>query len=400
MGGRRAVVVGAGIGGLAAAIALRRAGWQVEVRERATRLHPLGAGLSMWPNAVRALDALGLGDRVRMVATPVGESVVRRWDGRLLARPDVGGYPARYGAPLLAVHRADLHRVLLGAAGEVRLGAEVAQVDELDADVVVAADGVNSRARAAVVGDGYAARPAGYVAWRAVVDGALSTPCGGEHWGRGERFGWLPLTGERVYWFATAAARPGGRPPDGELAELRRRFTRWADPVPALLAATPPAAVLRHDVRDLRPDLPTFIRGRVALLGDAAHAMTPDLGQGAAQALEDAVVLAACLERADVAAGLAAYDAARRPRTQAIARQARRLGRVAQLAGPGATVRDLAVAMARPSAAARALDPILAGPATGGPRRSRRTSRGGSAPAPVRGRPLHPWGEGRSRPPG
>jgi 2-polyprenyl-6-methoxyphenol hydroxylase-like FAD-dependent oxidoreductase len=362
---RRAVVVGAGIGGLAAALALGRSGWRVEVRERAAHLQPVGAGLSLWPNAVRALDALGVGAAVRALAVPLGEGAIRRPDGRVLTRADTSGYPARYGAPLVGVHRADLHEVLRGALGprvDLRLDAVVERVEDLDAELVVAADGVDSRLRRAVVGHGYAARPAGYTAWRAVVRWTGVLPGSGEMWGRGERTGWLPLAGDRMYWFATATARRGDRFPGGELAELRRRFAAWHDPVPALLAATPLEAVVRHDVVDLRPDLPTFVRGRVALLGDAAHAMTPDLGQGAAQALEDAVVLAAVLADAEVAAGLAAYDAARRPRTQAIARQARRVGRVAQLSGRAAPLRDLAMRLIPPAATARTLDPILVGP--------------------------------------
>ncbi len=148
----------------------------------------------------------------------------------------------------------------------------------------------------------------------------------------------MPLTDGRVYWYAAATAPEGERSSD-EMAEVRRRFGSWHAPIPALLAATTPAAVLRHDIYRL-PPLDTYVRGRVALLGDAAHAMAPNLGQGGNQALEDAVVLAAALSTApDVRTALARYDAERRPRTQAVSRTATRMGRFGQqLSNPAAVM--------------------------------------------------------------
>jgi 2-polyprenyl-6-methoxyphenol hydroxylase-like FAD-dependent oxidoreductase len=209
------------------------------------------------------------------------------------------------------------------------------------AELLVGADGVNSAVRWAVFGA--VAKPvyAGYTAWRGVAAApAGATAVSGEIWGDGARFGSAAMTEGRAYWYATATMAAGGRSqPAEEKAELRRRFAGWPADSLALIEATDESVILRHDIVQLRPDLATFVRGRVALLGDAAHAMTPDLGQGACLALEDAVVLAAAvgaagLPAADGAAGMPAalrrYDAERRPRVQPMARQSWRMGALSQ----------------------------------------------------------------------
>ena len=174
----------------------------------------------------------------------------------------------------------------------------------------------------------------------------------------GERFGCMLLADGRTYWYATwSAARPVPDEPGARLAALRARYADWHPTVGALLAATdPPAVHVAETVRLVAP-LPALAVGRVALLGDAAHAMTPDLGQGGCQAFEDAVALGALLdgaEPADVPAALARYDALRRPRTTALQRQARRMNRLLRLRGPAGRLRD---------AALRAVPQALATPA-------------------------------------
>jgi 2-polyprenyl-6-methoxyphenol hydroxylase-like FAD-dependent oxidoreductase len=177
----------------------------------------------------------------------------------------------------------------------------------------------------------------------------------GETWGFRERFGFAPLPDGRVYWFGVASM-PEGMRFDDEFAEVRRRFEAWHPPIPALLDATDAASVLRHDIHDLARPLRTFVRGRCVLVGDAAHAMTPDLGQGGGQALEDAATLGNLVaDGADLDAALDAYDRMRRPRTQAIARRARSMGRMAHVGWrPAAALRDAAIRMTPASALARA----------------------------------------------
>ncbi|WP_340379925.1 FAD-dependent monooxygenase [Streptomyces sp. SS7] len=348
-----AVVVGGGIGGLAAAVGLRRIGWDVTVLERAPAFADVGAGISMHANGVRALEALGVGEAVRAVVRPLYTGGTRNRDGRLLARMDGAALERRLGTPVVGVLRADLHRVLREAlpAGCVRNGEEVTGLGELpDADLVVAADGVNSRLRAALFPGHPGAVYSGTTVLRAVTERPPLDPPDdlGLTWGPGAEFGHLVFRDGRVEWHAVLDVPPGVRHAD-PLAEMRRRFAGWHAPVPALLAATRPEDVLHHDIHELRTPLPAFTVGRVALLGDAAHAMTPNLGQGASQALEDAVVLAARLsDGPTVTDALRRYDAERRRRTRSVARAARQAGRMGHgLTHPLATaLRDTALRLA------------------------------------------------------
>jgi 2-polyprenyl-6-methoxyphenol hydroxylase-like FAD-dependent oxidoreductase len=348
---RHAVVVGAGIGGLAAALGLHRAGWRVTVLERAPRLREQGAGISLLSNGRRALDQLGLGPAVEALSArmaPGGEGLRTR-GGRRLQRPADPAFLAEHGLFISVLTRPQLHTTLREAlpSEAVLTGAEVVHVAALaaggaevrtrdgltlQADAVIAADGAFSSTRALLWPQLPPPRYSGHSVWRGIAEGVdPTTEPGGSSWGRGLEFGRMPLTGRRVYWFAVANTPEGHRFPD-EYAEVRRRFGRWHDPIPALLAATPPERVLRHDVFELAEPLPSFVRGPIALLGDAAHAMTSDLGQGACQALEDAVVLADLLAEsvldpdADPVTALARYDEVRRPRAQGIAMASRRMG--------------------------------------------------------------------------
>ncbi len=367
----RALIIGGGIGGLAAALALHRSGWRVQVLEQAAGFAEVGAGLSIQPNALRALEALALGDQVRARAVTDAPVGTRRADGVWLIRNDVDRLTRRYG-PWATLHRADLlallHRAL--PADVLRPGVEVHEVHPdgtvehtggtSTADVVVGADGLHSATRRSLWPDAPAPRYAGYTTFRMIVP---PRPVEGsvESWGQGDRFGYAPLADGRVYCYAMVTGPEGGT---GGLADLRRRFAGWHNPIPALLETVEPDAVLRHDTYEL-PDLNTFVTDQVALLGDAAHAMTPNLGQGAGQALEDAVVLARSLEAArtgdaTIVQALRSYDRARRPRTQMIARRSRQLGAMANQTRPQmAAARDAALRMAPASVFVRSMHPVV-----------------------------------------
>ncbi|MFH9659517.1 FAD-dependent monooxygenase [Streptomyces sp. NPDC017248] len=346
MGGT-AVVVGGGIGGLAAALGLRRVGWDVRVVERATVLADAGAGISLHANGLRALDVVGVGAAVRAAARPQYTGGTRTPTGRWLARMDGTVLERELGAPIVGIPRAALHRLLraalpaeclltgvtartldLSAPGRVRVPAGN---DFLDADLVVAADGVHSRLRGLLFPDHPGPVYAGSTVLRAVTEGPVDLATDFElTWGQGAEFGHIAFADGRAEWHAVLTAPAGVRHTD-PLGMLRDRFRDWHHPVPALLAATRPEAVLHHDIDELVTPLPSFTAGRVALLGDAAHAMSPHLGQGACQALEDAATLAAALAaEPSVGAALARYDAERRPRAQSVARAARQAGRLGQ----------------------------------------------------------------------
>lgn len=341
----KVIVAGAGIGGLTAAIALSRHGVEVEVVERAAELLPLGAGLTLQPNAMRALDALDLAGPVERAGARLGPTVLRTSSGRRLGGMDLSRLSKEVG-PAVGIHRGQLQRLLLASLGESRIrygvtvlgastAADHALLDTSDggrqADAVVGADGANSTIRAALHG-AMTPRYAGYTCWRGVVPGRF---CDGlsESWGRGRRFGLVPIGDNATYWFATRNA-PEGEKDTAARTSLLEMFGDFHNPIPEVLARTPDSAILRHDIYNLAP-LSVWGRGRVTLLGDAAHPMTPNLGQGACQAIEDAVVLARVLTEpvrgADsITDRLRDYEAQRRPRTRTITEAARRLGEIGQ----------------------------------------------------------------------
>ncbi|MFI8943670.1 FAD-dependent monooxygenase [Streptomyces syringium] len=372
--GNKAVVVGGGIGGLATAIGLRRIGWEVTVLERARVLDDAGAGISLHANGIRALDVLGVGAAVRAAARPQYTGATRTPCGRRLARMDGTALERALGTPIVGIPRAVLHRLLRDALPpeSLSVGAEAVSVDrsdpeqprvrlenaELDADLVVGADGVNSRLRAQLFPDHPGPAYSGSTVLRAITESPLALDADFElTWGRGAEFGHIAFADGRAEWHAVLNAPEGMRFPD-PLAEVRRRCGGWHSPIPALLAATRPEAVLHHDIKELVVPLPVYAVGRVALLGDAAHAMTPNLGQGACQAMEDAAVLTAALAtESTVEAALARYDTERRPRSQAVARAARQAGRMGQqLSHPAAvTLRNAAMRLAPSGVTVRAI---------------------------------------------
>jgi 2-polyprenyl-6-methoxyphenol hydroxylase-like FAD-dependent oxidoreductase len=291
----------------------------------------------------------------------------------------------KVGAPSATVHRAELQALLVREVGEgmLRLGAEVEGFEqegdsgvrvlfadglEERADVLVGADGLRSRIRARLF---RAEKPryAGYTAWRAVVkakEELLPWGRGFESWGRGVRFGCAHIGKGRVYWFATVNAPEGekdGPPgsPAGAKATLLQLFEGWHRPITDLIEATDDGTILRTDIYDRGPLGERWGESRVTLLGDAAHPMTPNLGQGACQAVEDAVVLARCLREGGVAAeALRSYERLRSDRVAMVVRHSRRVGMVGQVENPMLCwLRDRAIAMIPPRMRLRQLEQIV-----------------------------------------
>lgn len=327
---RTAAVVGGGIGGLATAIQLTRGGWTVSLFERAESIPRTGTALGLWPPALAALDTLDLGEAVREAGRSQSAGAVLRVDGRRIATLDVAALARRAGDTVRLLSRPRLLALLRDAlpTGVIRFGSPVDDIRALEGeyDAVIAADGINSPARTALFGPAHRPVHTGVTAWRGTVMG--DTDAVSETWGEASRFGITPQEGGRTNWFACARRPEGERAPGHEVPELRARFGHWHAGVRDILDRLDESALLRHDLYHLAPALPSYVKGRIALIGDAAHAMTPDLGRGACEALVDGVAVAsALLAEPDVPTALRAYDRHRRGPTQRLARTARILNR-------------------------------------------------------------------------
>lgn len=339
------LVIGAGITGLATAVALQQQGFEVCVTEARDDVTP-GAGISLWPNALAALDEIRLGDQVRAAGGRVTAGALRRPDGSWLRRPAAQRFTRALGEPLVVIRRATLTEILTGALtpGTVHLGrtAERIVADSSgvrvsfsdgsvhEADGVVGADGVDSVVARHLNGP-LPRRYAGYTAWRAVAACPLDPELSGETHGSGLLVGHVPLGADHTYWFATQRAPRGHTAPDGELTHLSQLFSSWAEPVPTLLATTNPDQLLRNDLYDRAPAR-RWASGPVVIAGDAAHPMRPHLGQGGCQGLEDAATLGALAARSqDLASAFSRFVALRRRRTMAIVRESKFIGQVVNL---------------------------------------------------------------------
>jgi 2-polyprenyl-6-methoxyphenol hydroxylase-like FAD-dependent oxidoreductase len=347
----RAVVVGAGIGGLATAIALERARVELIVIERAPELREAGFGLVVSANAVTALRSLGLGDAVAARGARVRRAEIRNPRDELLARID---YEA-LGWETYGILRSELQGVMLAAvpAERLRLGVTCvgatedgrALVDDAEpvvGELVVGADGIRSTVRRSLFGE-ETLRYGGHRAWRAGArfDDERVRDRFVEVWGVGGGFGFGPAGTGRVYWYCFEAVPEGAPAPERPRDEFLRRYGTWFEPIPALIESTEQDAIEPTFTYD-RPPRRTWGRGRVTLLGDAAHPMKPNIGQGAAQALEDAVVLGSCVAASgDPEQALRAYERRRIRRANAVVRASRQAGRAAEVRSQlGARVRD------------------------------------------------------------
>lgn len=369
------LVAGAGVAGLASAVALRRAGVEVIVADKASELREIGAALSLWPNALGALGRLGLEQEVRARSVEASTAVIRSPGGRRLVSFDAVALRASLDGLPVVVLRADLQAVLLAACRrlgiEVRLAEAIRSVtigprgpmvrtdrsEELYA-AVVGADGINSAVRSSVTDRG-GRRDCHRTAWRAVVPDR--TGLVGDTWltvGTGVQFIASPAPHGLAYWAADTPRRVPAESPGSidshNRAVLEATFGTWHHPIPQLIDSTPPESLIVTALVD-RPPPHRMARGPVVLVGDAAHAMTPDLGQGACQALEDAAALLdAASGGSDLTTAFAAFERRRLPRVRRMVRESHAVGRVATANHPVAVkARDLSLRLA-PAALGRA----------------------------------------------
>ncbi|UQA98127.1 FAD-dependent monooxygenase [Streptomyces halobius] len=348
----KAIVIGAGIGGLTAAVALRRVGIGVEVYERARELRPAGTGLSIMSNALSALRTLGIDLGLERRGRAIESLQILDPAGRPVRKLPLKEFGDRLGAPSVNIHRADLQQALLEAlGGGPQLGAKAmdfrttadgvrvrfADGSEVRGDVLIGADGFHSAVRRQLAGPEEPREP-GYVCWLATAPFShprFTEGCARHYWGPGQRFGLIDIGHGRAYWWGTRNMPPAAaRAWHGGKDEIVRAFAGWADEVREAIRVTPGQAIVSVPAQD-RPFLKRWGEGPVTLLGDAAHPMLTSLGQGAGTAVEDAVVLARSLaSAADLRQGLRDYEARRRARARRMVHLSRRLSLIEQYERP------------------------------------------------------------------
>lgn len=318
---KRALVCGAGISGLTAGIFLARMGWEVTVFEKDDELRVAGAGLNLWPNGVRVLKELGLGSQYEAISASLDYYRTFSSTGDVVAVDDVRDWRDRYGAALSGVYRRDLSRLLSSTLGSdrLRLGQQLVRVEQSDkvtcwfangetaeGDLLIGADGIQSVVRASLFGpQDFTSQ--GLVRWRGLFELAnvnIDPLAEAEVWGAGGHLGYLPIGKGWAYWFAAA----GGVTDDPDI--MRAYFAGWQGSlVPGVIQATDPSTIIRNEIRDFVNPLAQWTKGRVTLVGDAAHPMLPGMAQGANQALEDVLALKVALDsHDDLENALQAYE--------------------------------------------------------------------------------------------
>lgn len=374
---KSAIIIGGGIGGLSVAIALEQIGMQVAIYERASELKAVGAGISLWANAIKALDQLGVGEKLRELGTFEGHGGFHIPNGKTLAKTNMQDMIDRFGAPTTVIHRADLINILQERINSPIHLNKIFIRYESEGDTITAhfSDGTTAQADMLICADGIhsvvrqmwhpTSKPvySGYTAWRGVTefDHARIGAYWGETIGRGIRMGLTPLPNNRIYWYATQNVPVDAlKSEHNHQAYLQNLFSTWYDPIPNIIQATPNEAILNNDIYDINP-ITEWVRGNVALLGDSAHAMTPNMGQGGCMAIEDAVVLGKCLrDNHNIAQGLLAYQELRVPRANQVQKMSRQLGKVMTSESLVlSTVRNILLRITPPAAQMRTLSKIV-----------------------------------------
>lgn len=354
----KVIVIGAGIGGLCAGLALRAIGHEVEIFEKVTQIRPVGAGLSLWPNGILCLNHLGLGAEVAALGGRMDSMAYRDAAGAVLTQFPLAPLYDASGARAYPVSRAALQSMLMERFGDgLHLGTALQGIAAADgsvtatcadgrqaqADLLIGADGAHSAVRALMLGRRLERRPAGYTNFNGIIP-ASPAIAPADSWttfvAEGKRASVMPIGGDRFYVFFDVPTARQTTPFDDPRAELRHHFGHWCAPVQRMIDALAPEATNRIDIHDIDP-FDGWVKGRIVLLGDSAHNTTPDLGQGACMAMEDAVVLQRTLTEHphDIDAALAEYRDARTARTRDLILRARERSDVTHDILPAATAR-------------------------------------------------------------
>jgi 2-polyprenyl-6-methoxyphenol hydroxylase-like FAD-dependent oxidoreductase len=363
-------IMGGGIGGLCTAIALQKKGFQAKVYESAPQLKPLGAGLVLAANAVKALYDIGIGTELLQAGSVLSSFELLDESGKLITKTNSLEVSKKFGTDNFTIHRADLHQILLsylqpqtielGKActgfNQSSTGVHIFFKDgsEAQADYLIAADGIHSVVRQKLIPESKP-RYAGYTCWRAVIEGQPEGYCNDkatETWGTQGRFGIVPLSNNRIYWFACKnAPYQYARFAKFSTKDLLNNFGSYHQPVPQILAMTKDEQIIWNDIIDIKP-IKQFAFGKVLLCGDAAHATTPNMGQGACQAIEDAIVLANCMAiyPADIEKAFRVFEQKRITRTTRIVNTSWQLGKMAQIENSAlSSIRNMFMRLIPPS---------------------------------------------------
>jgi 2-polyprenyl-6-methoxyphenol hydroxylase-like FAD-dependent oxidoreductase len=350
---KKAIIVGGGIGGLATAIALEEANMDVVVHERADSLRAGGTGLTLWSNATYALQKLGVLNQVYSRGKIILESEICTSKGETLSQIPLIKLAKKYGTSTVGILRSELYSILLDRIhnSEVKTSSKCIGFEQTDTqvkvyfengetvvgDLLIGADGIHSSVRKNIYTTDHL-RQSGYTAWRGVSKFCHPYCSNGymyEAWGRGVRFGFVPVSNDTVYWFATKNSALGQTASSSCKRELLDLFRDFKEPIPSVIYATDENTIITNNIYDRSPKR-TWIKGRVVLIGDAAHPMTPNLGQGACLTLEDAVVLGNCLvkEPDNISNALTRYESERINRASFVVKASWQFGKMAQVENP------------------------------------------------------------------
>lgn len=373
------LIIGAGIGGLAVAAALRQQGHAFEIFEAADSMRHGGAGIAIWANALHALRSLGLKDIPPYFKTGYSGVAIRTASGETIMSADAGDLTERYGALSAVLHREHLHDLLWNlagkpdvqcnkqlvryekqkSAGHTNVTAVFADGSTAEGNALIGCDGAGSAVRRQMLGN-KPPRYSGYTAWRGIAELELKDSTPGESWGKGMRFGFFPLHDGRAYWFATRNAPVAHNFGGNMRNQLVEWFGDWHEPIADLVRHTPESEILRNDLYDRDP-VKNWCDGNVMILGDAAHPTTPNLGQGGCMAIEDAVALGRTMAaESAVAAAFTACNRQRYERTAELVLKARRIGKVGQWSSaPAVALRNFLMRTLGARMQARELDAVI-----------------------------------------